>query len=88
MKTYAAHSSMPVYKGTKSKLLPPTLPMLTPTHAWRILCRRTGCRIARNTFYRWISAGRIGAVRVGYRFLVPLPLVEELIQRCLDGERI
>lgn len=63
-------------------------PMLTPVHAWRLLCRRTGGRISLTTFYRWINSGRIGAVRLGMRFLVPLPVVEEAIQKCLDGERI
>jgi excisionase family DNA binding protein len=62
--------------------------MLTPTHAWRILCRRTGGTISRTTFYRWINSGRVGAVRVGFRFLVPLPMLEEVIKKCLDGERI
>jgi len=87
MKHHAARSASPLPAGTNSKPSSP-LPMLTPTHAWRLLCRRTGAHIARNTFYRWINSGRVGAVRVGYRFLVPLPLVEEIIQKCLDGERI
>jgi excisionase family DNA binding protein len=62
--------------------------MLTPTHAWRLLCRRTGARISLTTFYRWLNSGRVSAVRVGYRFLVPLPMLEEVIAKCLDGERI
>jgi len=62
--------------------------MLAPVHAWRLLCRRTGGRISRTTFYRWIDSGRVGAVRLGHRILIPLPMLEEVIQKCLDGERI
>ena len=87
MKHDAARSASPVSVAPNSKPSPP-LAMLTPTHAWRLLCRRTGVKIARNTFYRWINSGRVGAVRVGYRILVPLPLLEEIIEKCLDGERI
>lgn len=88
METFAARSSSSAPKGPNSKLPSSALPMLTPTHAWRLLCRRTGGRISRTTFYRWINSGRVGAVRVGFRYLVPLPLLEEIIQKCLDGERI
>jgi excisionase family DNA binding protein len=62
--------------------------MLTPTHAWRLLCRRTGANISRTTFYRWINSGRVGVVRVGMRYLIPLPFLEEIIEKCLDGERV
>jgi excisionase family DNA binding protein len=88
METSAARSLSSFHEGLNSKLPSSTLPMLTPTHAWRLLCRRTGGSISRTTFYRWINSGRVGAVRVGFRFLVPLPLLEEIIQKCLDGERI
>jgi excisionase family DNA binding protein len=62
--------------------------MLTPLHAWRMLCRRTGGNISLTTFYRWINSGRIGVVRVGSRYLIPLPLLGEVIEKCLDGERV
>ena len=62
--------------------------MLTPMHAWHMLCRRTGGNISLTTFYRWINSGRIGVVRVGARYLIPLPLLEEVIEKCLDGERV
>jgi excisionase family DNA binding protein len=88
METFAVRSSSSARKDPNSILPYSTLPMLTPTHAWRLLCRRTGGSISRTTFYRWINSGRVGAVRVGFRFLVPLPLLEEIIQKCLDGERI
>lgn len=64
------------------------LPMLTPVHAWRLLCRRTGGVISRTTFYRWLNSGKVGAIRMGVRFLIPLPMLEEAIRKCLDGERI
>jgi excisionase family DNA binding protein len=88
MEPYAVRTSLPDPKGQNPTQASPALPMLTPTHAWRLLCRRTGGNISRTTFYRWINSGRIGAVRVGFRFLIPLPMLEEVIQKCLDGERI
>ena len=88
MKPYAPPPLIPSPKTLSSKQPVPVLPMLTVANAWRLLCRRTGGDISRTTFYRWINSGRIGAVRVGYRFLIPLPLLEEVIQKCLDGERI
>jgi excisionase family DNA binding protein len=88
MRPYATHSSRSAPLGRNSKPSCSALPMLTPTHAWRMLCRRTGGKISRTTFYRWINSGRVGVVRVGFRFLIPLPLLEEIIQRCLDGERV
>jgi excisionase family DNA binding protein len=84
----AARTSSPAQKKQNSKPAPSALPMLTPTHAWHLLCRRTAGTISRTTFYRWINSGRVGAVRVGFRFLIPLPMLEEVIQKCLDGERI
>ena len=88
MEPYAARTSTPAPKGQDSKQALAALPMLTPTHAWRLLCRRTGGSISRTTFYRWINSGRVGVVRMGFRFLIPLPMLEEVIQKCLDGERI
>ena len=66
---------------------PHVRPMLTPEHAWRLLCRRTGGAISLTTFYRWINSGRVAAVRLGFRFLIPLPMLEELIKKCCEGER-
>ncbi len=64
-----------------------TVPMLTPSNAWRVLCRRTGASIGRSTFYRWVNSGRVYAVRMGYRFYIPWPALEDVIKRCLEGER-
>ena len=88
MEPYAARTSSPAPKAQNPTSASSALPMLTPAHAWRLLCRRTGGSISLTTFYRWINSGRVGAVRVGFRFLVPLPMLEEVIQKCLDGERI
>jgi len=63
-------------------------PMLNPTNAWRILCNRTGGSMARSTFYRWLSSGRIYSIRLGFRILVPWPALETAIKQCLSGERI
>lgn len=62
-------------------------PMLAPVNAWRILRRRTGGGVSRATFYRWLSNGKIYSVRVGFRIFVPWPALEDLIRRCLAGER-
>jgi len=88
MRPYVRRSSSPASLGRNSRTSHSALPMLTPTHAWRLLCRRTGGKISRTTFYRWINSGRVGTVRVGFRFLVPLPLLEEVIQKCLEGDRV
>jgi hypothetical protein len=88
MEPYAAGTSAPAPTTLNSKQAPSASPMLTPTHAWRLLCRRTGSSISRTSFYRMINSGRVGAVRVGYRILVPLPMLEEVIQECLDGKRV
>ena len=70
-----------------SQRAPSTTPMLTPTNAWRILCRRTGGDISRTTFYRWLSSGKVCSIRMGFRLFIPWPALEELINQCLDGER-
>jgi len=88
MEPYAHRPSIPATKTQNSKQPPAVLPMLTVANAWHLLCRRTGGSISRTTFYRWINSGRVGAVRVGFRFLIPLPMLEEVIQKCLNGERI
>jgi excisionase family DNA binding protein len=88
MEPYTVRTPIPALGGQNSKPASALLPMLTPTHAWHLLCRRTGGSISRTTFYRWINSGRVGAVRMGFRFLVPLPMLEEVIQKCLDGERL
>ena len=61
--------------------------MLPPARAWQILCQRTGCRVCRATFYRWISTGSVYSVRLGYHIFIPTPALEELIKQCLAGER-
>jgi excisionase family DNA binding protein len=88
MEPYAAPIFSPPPPRQNPTPAPSPLPMLTAASAWRLFCRRTGGTISRTTFYRWINSGRVGAVRVGFRFLIPLPMLEEVIQKCLDGERI
>ena len=63
-------------------------PMLSPQNAWRVLCRRTGAQISRATFYRWVSEGKVYSVRLGVHIYIPWPALDELIQRCLEGERL
>jgi hypothetical protein len=62
--------------------------MLPPARAWQILCQRTGCRVCRATFYRWISHGSVYSIRLGFRIFVPTTALEHLIKQCLEGERL
>jgi len=62
--------------------------MLTVVSAWRVLCRRTGGRISRTTFYRCINSGKVNAIRLDFRFMIPLAEMERIIKLCLDGERL
>ena len=61
--------------------------MLVPQRAWQILCQRTGCRVCRATFYRWISTGSVYSISLGYHIFFPASALEELIEQCLAGER-
>ena len=88
METHAARTSSPDPLGPNNKAAASAWPLLTPTAALRILCRRTGARVSLTTLYRWINSGRVGVVRMGYRILIPLPWLEDIIKRCLDGERV
>jgi excisionase family DNA binding protein len=92
MKISTLHQSSPLAAPRSSRgFAPPRVltdvPMLTPFHAWRLLRRRTGGEISRTTFYRWIRNGNVYAVRLGHRFYVPYPSLEEFVTRCLHGER-
>ena len=60
--------------------------LLSPPQAWRILHRRTGSHVSRSTFYRWLESGKVYYVRMGTRIYVPWQVLEEIIQRCLQGE--
>ena len=62
--------------------------MLCPKTAWRMLCEQTGGRVALMTFYRWLQSGKVYSVRVGYHIFVPRTSLEDLIKRCLAGERL
>ena len=62
--------------------------MLSPQNALRVLRRRTGGRISRATFYRWLNSGALTSIRVGYHIYIPWFALEEFIERCLKGERL
>jgi len=62
--------------------------MLSPQNALRVLRRRTGGKISRPTFYRWLTSGTLTSIRVGYHIYVPWFALEEFIERCLKGERL
>ncbi len=69
--------------GTKGA--PGFRPYIIPSHsAWRILRRRTGGNISRATFYRWVSSGKLGSVRLGERIYIPLPALDDFIRKCMS----
>lgn len=69
-------------------LRPPTPLMLRPIEAWKVLCARTGSSISISTFYNWIDNMSVPAIRVGRNIFVPKVVLEDLINRCLNGERL
>jgi hypothetical protein len=79
-------SSAPNAPGA-NRVFPGGQPMLSPSNAWRILCTRTGGRISRATFYRWVSNGKVYSVRLGFRIFIPLSALEDLVKRCKAGDR-
>jgi hypothetical protein len=62
------------------------MPLLTPASAWRVLCNRTGISVSRATFYRWLNNGRIFSFRLGQKFYVPVPVIDEIVKHCRAGE--
>lgn len=62
--------------------------MLRPRIALRRLCRGTGCEVGLSTLYLWIATGKIDSVRVGDRIFIPAQVVDNLIERCLMGDRM
>jgi len=62
--------------------------MLRLRIALRRLCRGTGCEISIQTLYLWIAMGKIDSVRVGGRIFIPAQTVDNLIETCLQGDRI
>jgi hypothetical protein len=67
---------------------PPAPLMLDVRQAWKILCARTGCSIAMGSLHRWIRAGKFPTVRMGAKIFVPRTVLDDLIERCLDGESL
>jgi excisionase family DNA binding protein len=61
-------------------------PLLSPPKAWRILHRRTGGHVSRSTFYRWLDNGKLYSIRMGTRIYIPWEVLQEVIQKCLQGE--
>lgn len=61
--------------------------MVPPQAAWRIVRHRTGSPLSKASFYRWLRSGKVYSVRLGYRIYVPRPALEDVIRRCLEGER-
>ncbi|HEX5481174.1 MAG TPA: hypothetical protein VFZ08_00955 [Terriglobia bacterium] len=64
------------------------VPLLKASSAWLTLRHRTGIPVARATFYRWISNGKVFSLRMGLKVYVPLSEIEELVKQCESGERL
>lgn len=60
--------------------------LLSPPRAWRILYLRTGGRVSRSTFYRWLDSGRVYSLRIGTRMYIPWQTLQESINKCFQGE--
>ncbi len=60
--------------------------LISPTRAWRILYLRTGGRVSRSTFYRWLDSGRVYSLRIGTRMYIPWQTLQESIDKCFQGE--
>lgn len=69
-----------------SRRCPATPLMMKPTAAWRLLCAKTGGSISLGTFYRWIRDGRVCTIRMGKRIMVPVQMLNQVIEKCLNGE--
>jgi hypothetical protein len=82
---FARNGTLALPKTAEGALRPETL--IRPGSAWRILCRATGGRVGRATFYRWLSSGRVPSMRVGLQMFIPWPELEKLIVRCREGDQ-
>lgn len=60
--------------------------LLSPPNAWRILHQRTGVHVSRSTFYRWLESGKVYSLRMGSRIYIPWQALQEVIQKCFQGE--
>ncbi len=74
----------------RAKPAPPagSIAMLSPTAAWRSLCARTGGVITLVTFYRWLRNGKVYSIRLGQRVFIPQDALDDLIRKCLEGEKV
>jgi hypothetical protein len=69
-----------------ASLKAPESPMMLSTkQAWERLCAKTGCGIAFATFQRWVHDGRVPVIRLGNKIFVPIPIMDDLIEQCLNG---
>ncbi len=80
--------SRPRIQSGGASFTPACGPLLSPSRAWRILRQRTGSRLARSTFYRWLESGRAYSLRIGTRIYVPWQELDEIIRKCLNGESL
>jgi hypothetical protein len=79
--TYIRPEGPPVVPGAAGQM-----PLLTPASAWRVLCTRTGISVSRATFYRWLNSGKVFSFRLGQKFYIPVPIIDEIVKHCRAGE--
>lgn len=74
-------------RSSQAWMRPPATPlMLTPTIAWRTLCKKTGGGVHLVTFYKWIERGKVSSVRLGKKIFITPKALDDLILRCLAGD--
>ncbi|MGH9434880.1 MAG: hypothetical protein ACRD06_02640 [Terriglobia bacterium] len=63
-------------------------PLLTIGSAWTSLRHRTGIPLARATFYRWVSSGKIYSLRMGLKVYIPSSVIEGIVRQCKSGDAV
>lgn len=63
-------------------------PLLTVAGAWSTLRRRTGIPLARATFYRWVSSGKVYSLRMGLKVYIPSSVVDGIVRKCQGGDAL
>lgn len=87
LKNAAVPKGASAHRSFESRKAPATPFMVTPVIAWRKLCVKTGGAVCMGTFYQWIKTGKVYTVRMGAKLFVPVTELDDLIKRCLAGER-
>lgn len=61
---------------------------ITPEVFRRRVYAYFGHRLSKSGLHRWLTGGRIAAIRIGNRWLIPESTWDEFLECCRHGERI